>query len=188
MRRLLRPVRLPHDDRRGRVTTGATAVLSTAVLSACVALGLSGCGNWISVTEAGQMGLTVDDAGRPVVAVMTCDKATPVVEMSEGRKKSDPDNAENVQRGGWQARHKYVGVERLALETPGPVWRTTTSGPGRLEPGTLFIVDGGTLEDDNASLGGVTFRVPDLARLSPDTVQVNGKTTSWRAFGAHHCS
>lgn len=181
----LRPARrrVPHLDRRRRATKGATAVLSAA----CVAFGLTGCGNWISVTDAGQMGLTVDAAGRPVVAVMTCGKATPVIEMSEGRKKSDPDNAENVQRGSWQARHRYAGVEKLALETPGPVWRTTSS-PGRLEPGTLFIVDGGTLEDDDASLGGVTFHMSDLARLSPDTVQVDGRTTSWRAFGSHRCS
>jgi hypothetical protein len=159
---------------------------ATALSAASLALALSGCGNWISVTDAGQMGLTVDSAGRPVVAVMTCDTATPVIEMSEGRKPSDPDNAVNVPHGSWRARHAYAGVQKLALEAPGPAWRTT-SRSGGLEPGTLFVVDGATVEDDNASLGGVSFHVRDLARLSPDAVQVNGRSTSWRAFGSYHC-
>jgi hypothetical protein len=158
-----------------------------AVLSAtCLAASLSACGNWITVHDAGQIGITVDTAGRPVVAVMTCSKATPVIEMAEGRKKSDPDNKANVSRGSWQARRAFNGVERLALAAPGGNWKTTSS-PGRLESDRLFVVDGGTREDSNGSLGGVSFRTADLAALTPDKVQVNGKIKSWNAFGAYQC-
>jgi hypothetical protein len=168
--------------RHGRKTSATLAVLSAA----CLTVGLSGCGNWITVNNAGHMGLTVDATGRPVVAVMTCSKATPMVSMDEGRKKSDAETAENVSRGSWQARHAYAGVEKLALTAPGALWKTT-SNSGPLEHGTLFVVDGGTLEDDNASLGGVMFHVEDLGTLSPDVVEVDGKITSWRSFAAYKC-
>ena len=157
---------------------GASAVY----LAVC----LSGCGNWISVTYAGQLGLTVDAAGRPVVAVFTCSKARPVINMAEGRKKSDPASKVNVERGTWQARRGFSGVQLLALTAPGQNW-TPRSGPGRLQPGTLFIVEGGTVEVKDASLGGVDFRTKDLATLSPDEVQVNGKIESWHAFGSYQC-
>lgn len=136
--------------------------------------------------DAGQMGLTVDAAGQPVVAVVTCSRATPEIVMFEGRKKSDPGSKENVSRGHWVARRALSGVTTLALTAPGENWKTTSS-PGPLESDRLFIVNGGTLEDDNASLGGVNFRTGDLATLSPDKVQVYGKTKSWSAFGAYKC-
>jgi hypothetical protein len=158
-----------------------------AVLTAgCLAASLSACGNWITVHDAGQIGITVDTAGQPVVAVMTCSKATPVIEMSEGRKKSDPDNKVSVSRGSWQARRAFTGVEKLALTAPSSSWKATGS-PGRLESDRLFVVDGGTREDSNGSLGGVSFRTGDLAALSPDTVRVNGKIKSLNAFGAYQC-
>jgi hypothetical protein len=166
---------------------GRARSLTLAVLgAACLVAALSACGNWITVHDAGQLGLTVDRAGQPVVAVVTCAKATPVIEMSEGRKKSDPDSKVNVSRGHWEARRAVAGVEKLALTAPGDAWKTKSS-PGPLESDRLFLVDGGTLEDDNASLGGVSFRVGDLASLSPDKVQVNGKIMSWSAFAADKC-
>jgi hypothetical protein len=158
----------------------------TVLAAACLAVGLSGCGNWLTVTDAGQLGITVDSAGAPVVAVVTCAEATPVIGMFEGRKKSDPDSKTNVQRGRWVARRAVLGVSTLALAAPGEIWRTTSS-PGPLEPGRLFIVDGGTVEDDHAYLGGVSFRARDLATLSPDKVAVNGKIKSLTEFGSYQC-
>jgi hypothetical protein len=176
------PHRSHHQSRRRRATSAAVAVLSTA----CLAAVLSACGNWITVTDAGQLGITVDAAGQPVVAVVTCSTARPQITLSEGRKKSDPDTKVNVQRGSWEARRAFSGVATLALTAPGENWKPTSSSRP-LEPGRLFIVDGGTLEDDNASLGGVSFRTEDLAKLSPDQVQVNGKIKPLSAFGAYQC-
>jgi hypothetical protein len=169
--------------RQGRATRLATTVLSAA----CLTLGLSACGNWISPpTVVGQVGLTVDAAGQPVIAVVTCSKQTPMIYMYEGRKKSDPGSKQNVQRGSWKARRGFSGVEKLDLAAPGVNWRTT-SPSGSLQSDRLFLVDTGTAEDDHASLGGVDFRLGDLARLTPDQVQVNGKIRSWSAFGAFTC-
>lgn len=106
--------------------------------------------------------------------------------MAEGRKKSDPGSKVNVNRGTWQARRGFSGVEKLALTAPAENWKPR-SGPGPLQPGTLFVIDGGTVEVKDASLGGVDFQTKDIARLSPDEVLVNGKVESWRAFGAHKC-
>jgi hypothetical protein len=165
-----------------RCTRSAMAVALLGLL----AVGASGCGNWITVTYAGQVGITVDRAGHPVVAVMTCSKATPVIDMAEGRKKSDPDNKPNVQRGRWQARSGFSGVEKFALTAAGENWVTKRS-PGTLEPGRLFVIDGGTLEDENASMGGVSFRVEDLAQLSPNQVKVHGKVESLSRFSTYKC-
>jgi hypothetical protein len=153
---------------------------------ACV-VALSACGNVIpEVTDAGQLGLTVDAAGQPVIAVVTCAKSTAAVDMFEGRMASDPDNKENVARGDWRARRAFAGVQKLSLTTPGDAWKTSSS-PGRLEPGKLFVVEGRTIEVDYSSLGGAQFRTRDLAKLSPDRVEVNGKPMSWSAFAAYKC-
>ena len=155
---------------------------------ACLAVPLSGCGNWISVNYAGQLGLTVDESGQPVVAVMTCSKETPVIDMYEGRKKSDPGSKENVRRGLWQSRRAFSGVEMLALTAPGASWKTSIS-PGPLEADRLFIVEGGTAEDKNGDIIGFNFRTSELAALSPGRVRVNldKKTMSLKAFGAYKC-
>jgi hypothetical protein len=131
-------------DRRPRTTgTGAAAVAWLGLLIA----GLSACGNWISVTDAGRIGITVDAAGNPVIAVMTCGES---------------------------------------LGEPGDNW-VTVRRPGALETDKLFVVDGGTVEDEHASLGAVSFRTADVARLSPGQVQVPGKVESLSTFGAYRC-
>jgi hypothetical protein len=158
------------------------------LMVACLVVPLTACGNWISVTEAGQLGITVDAAGQPVVEVMTCSAVTPLIDMSEGRKKSDADDKVNVERGHWAAREPITGVTPLSLAAPGGDWKTTKS-PGTLEADRLFIVNGGTVEDDNANLVGVSFHTADLAKLTPGRVMVNltGKAVSLRTFAAYKC-
>lgn len=160
-----------------------------AVLSAaCLAVSLSGCGNWIEgFTEAGQLGVTVDEAGQPVVAVMTCSAVRPVITMYEGRKPSEPESKENVKRGSWVARKAFSGVEKLPITVPGNAWKTTSSS-GPLEADRLFVVEGFSVDDDLASVGGTSFRTGGLAALSPDQVRVNGKVVSWTTFGAYQCA
>lgn len=169
------------------ITPRGAPTKAMATIAACLMVSLSACGNAIDITDAGQLGISVDDAGNPVIAVVTCATSRPVISMSEGRKPTDPETKPNVARGSWRARHGFAGVAKLALTAPGRNWKTTSSS-GALEAGQLFIVDGGTLEDDSASLGAVNFRTADLARLSPSEVRVNGKITSWRAFGRYRCS
>jgi hypothetical protein len=148
--------------------------------------GLSACGNLITVHDAGHVGITVDAVGSPVIMVMTCTRATPVITLSEGRKPSDPDTKPNVQRGNWRSRTPFTGVSKLALVPPGPTW-TATLDPGTLQSDRLFIVDGGTIEDDDASLAPVSFHTQDLAPLTPNQVRVEGKIEPLSTFGAYRC-
>jgi hypothetical protein len=176
-------VLLARCDRYPRRTGTGTAAV--AWLSLLVA-GLSACGNWISVTDAGRVGITVDPARRPVIVVMTCGESTPVIGMAEGRNESDPDTEPNVERGQWRARQAFAGVQTFPLADPGANW-VTVRRPEALETDTLFVVEGGTVEDEHASLGGVSFRIADLARLSPGQVQVEGKVEPLGTFGTYQC-
>jgi len=117
---------------------------------------------------------------------MTCGESTPVVGMAEGRKESDPDTDPNVERGRWRARQAFAGVETLPIADPGEKW-VTVRGPGPLESDRLFVVDGGTVEDEHASLGAVGFRIADLARLSPGRVRTAERVESLSTFGAYRC-
>lgn len=174
--------RAQHRSFQRRASRCATALASAACLVA-----LSSCGNVIpDVTDSGQLGLTVDAAGQPVIAVFTCSKTTVAIDMFEGRKKNDPGTKESVERGNWQARRAFVGVQKLAVMAPGDSWETNR-GPGRLESTIHFYLEGRTTEVDYSSLGGTGFRTRDLARLSPDLVEVNGKPMSWSAFAAYKC-
>jgi hypothetical protein len=169
-------------SRRHRAARGVRAALATG----CLLAALTGCGNWVEVHDAGQLGLTVDAAGHPVVAVLLCGTGHPLVDMYEGRKPTDPASKENVERGHWQSRRGFSGVGKLAITAPDTTWKTTHR-LAPLEPDRLFLVDGGTTEDDNASLGGINFHTSDLATLTPDVVRVNGRITSWSAFAAYKC-
>jgi hypothetical protein len=77
-------------------------------------------------------------------------------------------------------------VRNIALKKPEEGWLTTRD-PGSLESDRLFIVGGGTVEDKYANLTPVDFRTPDLTRLSPDQVLVNGKVEPISAFGDYRC-
>jgi|tagenome__1003787_1003787.scaffolds.fasta_scaffold20882362_2 hypothetical protein len=169
-------------DCRPRLARTGAAVAGLSLLLA----GLSACGNLVTVTHAGLVGITVDAARRPVIAVVTCDRSTPVIDMAEGRKESDPDTKPNVERGQWKARTAFTGVTTFPLADPGENWVTVRS-PGALSTDRLFVVEGGTAEDEHASLAGVSFRIADLARLTPGQVQVDGKIESLSAFGAYQC-
>jgi hypothetical protein len=161
--------------------------IALAVVSAACIVGLSGCGNAIpDVTDSGQTGLTVDAAGEPVIAVMTCLKTTAAIDMFEGRKKTDPEDKVSVDRGHWVARRAFAGVQKLSIAAPGDGWKTKM-GPGQLEPDVHFVMEGRTTEIEYSSLGGTDFRTRDLAKLSPDRVWVNGKPMSWSAFAAYKC-
>jgi hypothetical protein len=159
----------------------------TVVALSLVLVGVSGCGNLISYPDkVGQVGITVDQAGHPVIAVMTCSKATPVIGMFEGRKPSDPDTKENVKRGSWRARTAFAGVRSLTPTAPDDTW-VIASAPGTLEADRVFVIDASIAEKENTTMGGVSFRLSDLDRLSPDQVQVDTGVQSLSTFSAYQC-
>ena len=125
------------NARRSRLQVRHLLTVGAACLSV---IGLSGCFNAITVTDAGRMGVTVDAAGRPVVLVMLCEKGRANVQLAEGRKESDPASQENVERGAWTTVRTFRGVEELSLARPGGLW-DPRSGPGALDPDVLFVED-----------------------------------------------
>jgi hypothetical protein len=171
--------------RRTRLARSPRAALTAA--AACVAVvGLTGCFNAITVTDAGRVGVTVDAAGKPVLLVMLCDKGTANVQLAEGRKESDPATKQNVERGAWTAVREFRGVRELSLSRPGALW-TPANGAGNLDPEGLLIAEGGTEEDDTASLVPVDFRPANLVRLAPGKVLTSDGTVSRARFGRYTC-
>ncbi len=165
---------------------GSKRRVAAALALSLLAVGMSACGNAITVHHAGQVGITVDQSGQPVIAVMVCAKATPFVLLAEGRKESDPDTKENVQRGSWQARSGFSGVRMISLVDPSEDW-VIRREPGKLQSERLFVVDGGTQEDDDAALIPVSFRLSDLSGLSQDQVRVGEKVEPLTTFGSYRC-
>lgn len=158
----------------------------TAAVGCLGVVGLTGCFNAIDVTDAGRMGVTVDATGKPVLMVMLCDKGTANVQLAEGRKESDPATKTNVERGAWTAMRTFQGVQELSLSRPAGLW-TPRTGPDALDPGVFLIAEGGTEEDDGASLVPVDFRPTDLARLEAGQVLTDAKTLSVADFGDYTC-
>jgi hypothetical protein len=174
---------MPNTDtakpRLRRATLNAVAVFVASI-------GLTGCFNAIDVTDAGRMGVTVDAKGDPVLLVMLCDGGRPYVQLTEGRKPSDADSKQSTQRGEWSTDRKVNGVQRLTLGKPEAIW-TTKQSPGALAPGVPLIAEGGTAEDDTATLVPVDFRPADLAGLRPGQVLTAEKTMPLSAFGRYTC-
>lgn len=154
----------------------------------CLAPLVSACGLLEGFTTVGRLGVSVDAAGEPVIAVMTCSEVRPVITMFDDGDKvaTDPESEQHIERGRWVAGAGFAGVRRLSISTPDQTW-DVTRGPGALEPGRLFALEGFAVDDDFAALDGASFRVEDLAMLRPDRVQVNGELVSWAAFGAYRC-
>ncbi len=173
---------------RIRTPRSRTRLVALTTTAACAAgLLLTGCFNAITVTDAGRLGITVDAAGAPVLLVMLCEKGRPYVQLVEGRTKSDLESKANVQRGEWSTDTAYRGVQRLTPADPEAGW-TTTESPGALAPDVLLVADGGTAEDDTASLVPVDFTPADLATLRPGQVLTGGKTVSLDSFGRYGCA
>lgn len=171
-----------------RTPRSRAGLVALTTAAACAAgLVLTGCFNAITVTDAGRLGVTVDASGAPVLLVMLCEKSRPYVQLVEGRKGSDPESKANVERGEWSTDTTYRGVQKLTLAAPEAMW-TTTKSPGALASDVLLIADGGTAEDDTASLVPVDFTPADLATLRPGQVLAGGKTVSLDAFGSYRCA
>lgn len=155
----------------------------------CLAPLVSACGLMQGFTTVGRLGVSVDEDGEPVVAVMTCSEVRPVITMFDDGDKvaTDPESEQHIERGRWVAGAGFAGARRLSISTPDQTWDVTRS-PGALEPGRLFALEGFDVEDEFASVGGASFRIEDLAALTPDLVQVNGSVVSWSTFGAYRCS
>ena len=162
---------------------GAVAVVSTA----CLALSLSGCGNWIEgFTEAGRLGITVDGAGQPVIAIMTCSKVRPVISMYEGRKRSEP-KAQRTCHAAAGRREKPSRASRSSRS-----WRRASTGNRRAVLGRSRQTGSSSwralsVDDELASVGVSSFRTRDLAALTTDEVRVHGKIMSWSTSGAYQC-
>lgn len=129
-------------------------------LIGCLAA-LSGCG----VEAGGVVGMTVDDAGKPVAVVQMCeghiDGAT--LFLSRG----GPDEEEF---GEWEVSPPVTGFSQFSLTAGGDGWRLVGTLKPR-DPQTRYTIYGWT-NDNSWSATHLDFSEQDLTGLRPGTVLV----------------
>ncbi|WP_328996015.1 hypothetical protein OG394_15290 [Kribbella sp. NBC_01245] len=137
---------------------------------------LTGC----SPGLAGGISVTVDDAGRLVAVMEKCRGDIEYVSLSEISEGSEAQGSERVRLGEWTIGKLKDGSHALNLETGNPAWKA--SSPWQpLKPGTSYVV-GAWDENQSWTLGTLTFKVADLAKVKPGEVLsvdfVDGKTVT----------
>lgn len=138
-------------------------MLGTGILAAA----LAGC-IAPDVDVTGALGVTVDDAGRPVLVVEACDGAASVITLSFDREGLTGDEV-NKDIARWAAADPASGTSELVLHAPGAPW----IGEGVELPADRGFVAGGQGESDTSVLTQVSFRASDLADLDPEKVYRN---------------
>lgn len=144
-------------------TTKATIIggglATTLLLSGCIAP---------DIDVVGAMGLTVTEDGRPVLVVEPCEVEAVSVTFSLDREGLKPEET-NPQVAEWDAEPAAAGQTRIVLHDVQPPWK----GPDvTVEDGRGYIA-GGISSQVKGVLTQVSFKVDDLADLSPDTIYTN---------------
>lgn len=133
----------------------------------------AGCGNLVGdVEQVGRLGVTVDEAGKPVVLVEPCREGTARIDVSLGRSPGMDSEQKNEEVGSWTAAAASDKPSELEVTAPGDAWK----GP-KVEPPqktTHWILTGTFDGEDETSLAGLDFTGADLAALDTDTVLVGG--------------
>jgi hypothetical protein len=141
------------------VGAAASAVLAGASLSACIAP---------DVEVIGALGVTVDDAGRPVLVVEACDGAATLVTLSFNRE-GLTDDEENEDIASWTSTEPAAGRSELPLHAPSAPWQGESIDLS-VERG---YVAGGKGEGNKQVLTQVAFRGSQFAEMESGTIYRN---------------
>lgn len=112
------------------------------LLLVCAAAGaVSGCGNWITsdTVVEGMIGAGVDDAGRPIVVVNTCDSAANRISIAGARTPGMPADQTNETVAELRSSKPVSGAFTLPLTSGAAGW--TTTGQFTLDEGRTYLLD-----------------------------------------------
>lgn len=116
----------------------------------------------------GALGVTVDEAGRPVVLVEPCGGTVARVDLAGTREGLAPDQ-ENTELGSFVARSADPGWTELALHEPAAPWE---GEPVEVGPDARGVIASGTTVDGEI-LTQVAFRAGQLPGMEPGTVYLS---------------
>lgn len=147
----------------------STRLSSLAAIAAAVLL--AGCGNSIAdVEKVGNVGVTVDDQGKPVVLVAPCREGRVRVDVSLGRTADMASTEKNQPVGNWTAAAASADPSELHLTDPGSGWEgDAVAAPA---PEAMWVVTARFADDDETVLSGPTFDGKQLKGLSADDVLI----------------
>lgn len=120
---------------------------------------LSGCG----VEIGGIVGMTVDDAGRPVAVVQMCEGHIDGATLYLSR-----DDNETEHFGRWEVSPPVTGFSQFDLAAGGNGWRLVGTLKPR-DPATRYMIYGWS-NDSSRSAAHLEFSEQDLKGLRPGTV------------------
>lgn len=135
---------------------GAAAVGLTTL----VAIGLTACGP----PSVGQVGIGVDDQGRPVGFVQVCSG-----HVDTARLFAEPEPDIDKWLGGWNVDPVVTNASSWSLERGGGGWSAPNPLPALTE-GTVYSLNAGA-RDNSGTAGYVLFTLSDLEAMSPGQVR-----------------
>jgi len=127
---------------------------------------LAACGNQVDAEVVGQVGISVDEQGAPVVVVAVCTDFIDTVDISLGREGLGEGDS-NPEVGTWEAQEHVTDFATLNLANPGEAWKA--HAPLALEPDKHYIVLAEQAEAD-VEATQVDFFGKDVAGLAPGKV------------------
>ncbi|WP_432944010.1 hypothetical protein ACQPXM_01700 [Kribbella sp. CA-253562] len=144
------------------------ASLGLTAVVLCATAVLTGCG---PRPAAAKVGMTVDDAGRPVIVLQDC-KEGDMVELQifdESRTGPRSPGDRELPIAVYTAREGSKSVQQLPVATGSADWEPVTVVP-ELRPGTAYRVR--SWGEGHESFGGLTVFTPnDLKALKPGEVR-----------------
>lgn len=134
---------------------------------AVVVVSLAGC---VAPDEEviGALGVSVDEAHRPVIVVEACSGAATEVDLFFDREGLS-DDEESEQVAAWHSSKSVAGTSELVLPAPGDPWQ---GQPVEVADDRGYVATA-VGEGDHEVLSQVAFRASDLIDMRPRRVYVN---------------
>lgn len=134
------------------------------LVAACLAAGLTvGLLSSCSVPRGAVTGLSVDAAGRPVLAAAVCEGWLDIVVVTTG----EGNDERAIEK--WTSAEKLTGNFTLSLASPPGGWRTRTGASLSLRTNVTYSLSAGT-EESRWSASVLDFTLADVQSLRPRQV------------------
>lgn len=122
----------------------------------------------------GQIAISVDKSGNPIVVVAVCEKHIKEIDVVLGREGLE-DTEPNKVVGTWTATTPITDIGTFNLRRPGRGWIPKTGV--KIQPSKLYIVSARATDEDHAEAIGMAFVGSKIATMRSDSVYTEPRYT-----------